>query len=47
MGIPEALFGVGAIILLVAIIYAVMRGGRRRSAQRAADEATRRNFDEL
>jgi hypothetical protein len=45
MGIPEALYGVGALILLAALVYAVMRGKRRSSQQPAADAATRRNFD--
>lgn len=46
MGIQEALWGVGALVLLVAIAYGVIWGRRPRSAQDAADKATRRNFDE-
>jgi hypothetical protein len=45
MGI-EVFYGVGAVLLLLAIIYGVMRGRRPRSTQRAADNATKRNFDE-
>ncbi|HVV79568.1 MAG TPA: hypothetical protein VHD59_08140 [Pseudolabrys sp.] len=44
MGI-EVLYGVGAVLLLLAIIYGVMRGRRPRATQRAAEEATDRNFD--
>lgn len=41
---PEFLYGVGAAILLAALIYgSIVAGRRRRSA--SADEATRRNFD--
>ena len=45
MGIPEALYGVGALILLAALVYVVVRGNRGASQQPAADAATRRNFD--
>lgn len=45
MGIQEALFGVGALILLAILVYGVRRGKRPRRTEGAADEATRRNFD--
>jgi len=45
MGIPELLYGVGTVILLLALVYAVMRGNRRREKQAEADAATRRNFN--
>jgi len=45
MGIQEALFGAGALILLAILVYGVRRSKRPRQAQGAADEATRRNFD--
>jgi hypothetical protein len=45
MGIPEALYGVGALILLAVLVYAIMRGNRRPAQQPEADAATRRNFD--
>jgi hypothetical protein len=44
MGI-EVFYGIGAAVLLAAIVYGVMHGRRPRSTQPAADEATRRNFD--
>lgn len=47
MGLQELLWGVGTVVLLGALIFAVMRGGRRREQQGAADEATRRNFNKL
>jgi hypothetical protein len=47
MGLQELLWGVGAVVLLGVLIFAVMRGGRRPSQQPAADQATRRNFDKL
>jgi hypothetical protein len=41
---PEFLYGVGAAVLLAALIYAsIIAGHRRRNT--AADAATRRNFD--
>ena len=41
---PEFLYGVGTVILLVALVYvSIVAGRRRRNA--AADAATRRNFD--
>jgi hypothetical protein len=45
MGIQEALYGVGALILLLVLIYGVLRSRRPRRMEAAADEATRRNFD--
>lgn len=45
MGIQEALFGAGALILLAILVYGVRRSKRPRQAQGTADEATRRNFD--
>ncbi|WP_156380654.1 hypothetical protein [Pseudolabrys sp. Root1462] len=47
MGLQELMWGVGAVVLLGALMFAVMRGGRRGTQQRAADEATRRNFNKL
>lgn len=47
MGLQELLWGVGTVLLLGALIFAVMRGNRRPSQQPAADEATRRNFNKL
>ncbi|MCW5687085.1 MAG: hypothetical protein KIT76_00915 [Pseudolabrys sp.] len=47
MGLQELLWGVGAVVLLGVLIFAVMRGNRRPSQQPAADQATRRNFDKL
>ena len=44
MGIPEALYGIGALILLGALAYGAMLAGRRRRSA-AGDAATRRNFD--
>ena len=44
MGI-EVLYGIGAILLLLAIVYGVTRGRRPRSTQQVADKATERNFD--
>jgi hypothetical protein len=44
MGLQEFLFGVGTVALLVALIFATMRAGRRRR-NAASDDATRRNFD--
>ena len=44
MGIQEAMYGMGAVVLLAVLLYATIRAGRtRRSA--ASDAATRRNFD--
>lgn len=45
MGFQEMLYGVGALVLLGVLVYAVMRGKRPRAAQSAADRATDRNFD--
>ena len=45
MGLQEALYGVGALVLLGVLIFAVVRGRRPRDAQPAADRATDRNFD--
>ena len=44
MGIQELFYGLGAVVLLGALIFGVMRAGRRRQNQ-AQVEATRRNFD--
>jgi hypothetical protein len=44
MGI-EVFYGIGAALLLAAIVYGVMRGRRPHSTQPAADRATDRNFD--
>ena len=44
MGLQEALYGC-ALILLVALMYAVLRGGRRRDQQPRAEAAPRKNFD--
>lgn len=44
MGIPEAMYGLGAAILLAVIVYATMVAGRRRRTP-VSDAATRRNFD--
>lgn len=44
MGIPEALYGLGALILLGALVYGVARAGRKKPSA-AAVEATKRNFD--
>jgi hypothetical protein len=41
---PEILYGVGAAILLGALIYGSIVAGRRRRSV-SADAATRRNFD--
>ncbi|MDO9413134.1 MAG: hypothetical protein Q7T81_11225 [Pseudolabrys sp.] len=44
MGLQELMYGLGAVVLLAALIYGTsVAGKRRRSA--AADAATRRNFD--
>lgn len=44
MGIPELLYGVAAVILLIALIYAATKsGGRNRSP--ASDAATKRNLE--
>ena len=45
MGIQELLWGVGTIALLLALIYGVMRAGRKRQTTKPEIEATRRNFD--
>jgi hypothetical protein len=45
MGIPEALMGIGIVVLLAALAYGATRGKRRRKDQAAADAATRRNFN--
>lgn len=45
MGIQETLYGVGALILLIILIYGVLRSRRPRRTEAAADRATRRNFD--
>ena len=47
MGLQELLWGVGAVVLLGVLIFAVMHGNRRPSQQPAADQATRRYFDKL
>lgn len=44
MGLQELMYGAGAGILLVALIYGSIIAGRRRRSP-ASDEATRRNFD--
>ena len=44
MGIPEALYGLGTVALLAALIYGVVLAGRKK-ASRQSIEATRRNFD--
>ncbi len=48
MGVQEALWGVGVLVLLGALANAAVRAGRVRrepAAQVQADPATRRNFD--
>ncbi len=45
MGLQELLYGVGTLLLLGALIYGVMRAGRKRQTSRREIEATRRNFD--
>ncbi|HWK94121.1 MAG TPA: hypothetical protein VNR39_01740 [Pseudolabrys sp.] len=45
MGIQELLYGVGTVLLLGALVYGVMRAGRKRQTTRREIEATRRNFD--
>jgi len=45
MGVQELLFGVGTLLLLGALVYGVMRAGRKRQTSRQEIEATRRNFD--
>ena len=47
MGLQELMYGLGAVVLLGVLVFAVMRGNRRPSQQPAADQATRRNFDKL
>ncbi len=44
MGIQEALFGVGTLILLALLIYGVVVAGRRRRNARA-DAIARRNLE--
>jgi len=44
MGVQELLYGIGTVILLGALIFGVIRAGRKRQ-NRAQVEATRRNFD--
>jgi hypothetical protein len=45
MGIQEfAAFGIGAVVLLSALIYGTMKAGRKRRTA-ASDDAVRRNFD--
>ena len=43
MGIQELMMVSGAVVLLGALIYAVVKAGRVRPT-RASDEATKRNF---
>jgi len=45
MGVQELLFGIGTALLLGALVYGVMRAGRKRQTSRQEIEATRRNFD--
>ena len=45
MGIPEALFGVGTLILLALLIYGAVGAGRRRRNARA-DAIAKRNLEQ-
>jgi len=42
---PEWIWGVAIIVLGIVLAYGMMRGRRPKHTERAADEATRRNFD--
>ena len=45
MGVQELAYGIGTILLLGALVYGVMRAGRKPQTSRREIEATRRNFD--
>lgn len=44
MGLQEVMYGLGALVLLAALIYGTTVAGRRKRSA-ASDAATRRNFD--